>query len=133
MKLKTILAAGAMVASFGAVGAAWRRRFPSLSMRRRTRLPRMRSGARAGYWRVADGWRQMFSIAVDSCDTWSIGTIRASRHLGTADGAAALPSFTRSSAQTFDHGTLVGRIGDGAFFKVGTSLSEPGRRVPRAC
>lgn len=67
---------------------------------------------------------QRYSVSVDPDDLWSIGS-NSLRHLGNADGAAAehLYTFFRDSAfeATFSHGTLVGRVGDGVFFKVGTS------------
>ncbi|PZQ99312.1 MAG: hypothetical protein DI533_01035 [Cereibacter sphaeroides] len=61
-----------------------------------------------------------FSIAAALDDLWSIGT-NAARHIGNADGAPSTNLYT-FFGQTFNHGTLVGRIGDGLFFKVGTSL-----------
>ena len=61
-----------------------------------------------------------FSITADPLDTWSIGT-NAARHLGNADGAPSTRLYT-FFGQTFNHGTLVGKIGDGLFFKVGSSL-----------
>ncbi len=62
----------------------------------------------------------VFSISVDPEDLWSIGN-NVSRHLGNADGAPSINEYT-FFGQSFNHGTLVGRIGTGAFFKVGTSL-----------
>ena len=61
-----------------------------------------------------------FTVAVDPADLWSIGT-RPERHLGNADGAPVTRLYT-FFGQTFSHGTLVGRIGDGLFFKVGTTF-----------
>lgn len=63
---------------------------------------------------------EVFSIAADPSDTWRIGT-NTVRHLATADGAPVTRMYT-FFGQTFSHGTLVGRIGDGLFFKVGSSL-----------
>ena len=63
---------------------------------------------------------RIFSISADPADTWSIGNV-AARHLGNADGAPSTHLYT-FFGQTFNHGTLVGKIGSGLFFKVGTSL-----------
>src|SRR5262245_49167330 len=57
-----------------------------------------------------------FSISAALDDVWSIGT-NMLRHLGNADGAPSTHLYT-FFGQTFNHGTLVGRIGDGLFFKV---------------
>lgn len=61
-----------------------------------------------------------FSITADPLDAWSIGT-NVARHLGTADGAPSTRLYT-FFGQTFNHGTLVGKIGEGLFFRVGSSL-----------
>lgn len=63
---------------------------------------------------------QKFSISVDPADLWSIGN-NAARHLGNADGAPSTNEYTFFGFKA-NHGSLVGRIGNGAFFKVGTSL-----------
>lgn len=59
-----------------------------------------------------------YEIKADPTDTWRIGTTLP-RHEGNAEGMTATRLYTLFG-QTFNHGTLVGRIGDGAFFEVGT-------------
>lgn len=59
-----------------------------------------------------------YEIKVDPSDTWRIGNTLP-RHEGNADGMTATRLYTLFG-KTFNHGTLVGRIGDGAFFEVGT-------------
>lgn len=62
---------------------------------------------------------QKFSITADAMDGWKVGN-RAG-HVANADGAVSTMEYTFFGF-TANHGTLVGRINGGAFFKIGTSL-----------
>jgi hypothetical protein len=59
-----------------------------------------------------------FVVEVDEGDTWQIGN-KLPRHLGNADGMTQTRYYTLFG-QTFNHGTLVGRIGGGDFFEIGS-------------
>ena len=64
-----------------------------------------------------------FAVSADKADLWRIGT-NLPRHEGNAEGMVQSRLYTlfgdTAFGATFNHGTLVGRIGEGAYFKIGT-------------
>jgi hypothetical protein len=62
-----------------------------------------------------------FTVSADEADLWRIGT-NLPRHEGNAEGMVKSRLYELFGA-TFNHGTLVGRIGGGAYFKIGTLFS----------
>ena len=62
----------------------------------------------------------VFSVSAALDDTWSLGatTLRT----GNADGLPAFSNWTQAGLSTL-YGTLVGKIGSGAYFVIGTSFS----------
>jgi hypothetical protein len=65
-----------------------------------------------------------FQITVDPEDTWSLGNSDPSSRESTADGLPAYGNFDFGSFSAL-YGTLVGRIGAGDFFLIGTSFIGP--------
>lgn len=59
-------------------------------------------------------------VSADAADTWVLGA--GNIRIGNADGLAA-NWFYNNSGLNVKYGTLVGRIGTGAFFALGTSFS----------
>jgi hypothetical protein len=117
MKLKKLIAAGAIAGSVGLSGAA---SAATVDFTVDAKANSITGGdVTRGLDTVSLVAGQMFSIAADILDTWSLGN-RASL-VSTAEGLTS-KSYTFLGA-TFDHGTLVGRVGDGAFFRVGTSVA----------
>lgn len=116
MNMKTILAAGAMVAALALPAAAATVSVTVDAKANSLATNQLSRGLDTGVSLTAG---DVFSISVDPADTWAIGHNTA-RHLGTADGAPLYRLYT-FLGQTFSHGTLVGKIGDGLFFRVGSS------------
>jgi hypothetical protein len=115
MTLNRLISAGALAATLGmssAAGAATASfvvdaRLNSISL---TKLER-------GLGTVVLKTGQSFSIATDTLDTWSVGPAPA--QTGNASGAQSRRFYTSFGA-AFNHGTLVGRVGEGAFFAAAT-------------
>ena len=70
------------------------------------------------------------SISADPRDTWSLGSEEPFTRTFTADGVSAVAPFTNAYGSytqgnlTARYGTLVGRIGSGDFFVVGTLFEK---------
>lgn len=70
------------------------------------------------------------SISADPRDTWSLGSESPFTRTFTADGVSAVAPFTNAYGSytqgnlTARYGTLVGRIGSGDFFVVGSFFKE---------
>lgn len=62
-----------------------------------------------------------FTVSAGTTDLWRIGNVLP-RHVGNADGMLQTRFYDLFGSQ-FNHGTLVGRIGEGAFFRIGTLFS----------
>jgi hypothetical protein len=58
-----------------------------------------------------------FKIVTDVLDTWSIG--KKAIHTSNAGGVVK-QRFYSYGGQEFNHGTLIGRIGQGVYFEIGT-------------
>ena len=58
-----------------------------------------------------------FSVTADYLDTWVLGSTLA--HVGNADGLTSFSDYTLGNLTTL-YGTLVGMIGAGDFFAIGT-------------
>ena len=64
-----------------------------------------------------------FQISADETDTWTLGLSSSSEptRTGNADGLTGFSNYVTSDLSAL-FGTLVGRIGDGNFFSIGTSF-----------
>lgn len=60
-----------------------------------------------------------FQISADTNDTWVLGS---GDRTGNADGLPAFPNYDSDGLSAL-FGTLVGRIGTGSFFSIGTSFN----------
>jgi hypothetical protein len=119
MKINTILVAGAVAAALALPAAAATVSVNVDAKANSLATDQLSRGLDTGVSLTAG---EVFSISVDPADTWAIGH-KTARHLGTADGAPLYRLYT-FLGQTFSHGTLVGKIGDGLFFRVGSSYLD---------
>lgn len=66
---------------------------------------------------------EAFTVTADMGDTWSLGAPpRTFRADGTEVSGAVYGTFS-ALGFTFNYGTLVGKIGSGAFFAIGTNFA----------
>jgi hypothetical protein len=108
----------ALLSTLAMTGAAAQAATVSLDVFARANSSAMLTGAETGIT-LAKG--QGFAVSADPDDLWRIGT-KLPRHEGNADDMDQTRLYTLFGS-TFNHGTLVGRIGEGAFFKIGTFFS----------
>ncbi len=119
MKLRHILAAGAMALGLG-IGAGSAATVSGEVLAKENSV----TGGTGYATGLVLALGQAFSVVVDDpADTWSQGRTTAALNRTTdANGLTTGKTFT-SAGQTFVLGSLVGRIGDGVFFLIGTSFS----------
>ena len=114
MKPNTFLAVLAIAASVASAGVSQAATVP-VEVFAKANSVVLQNGADTGISLTAG---KAFKVSVAADDLWRIGTNLA-RHEGNADGMVQSRLYTLFGA-TFNHGTLVGRIGDGAYFAIGT-------------
>jgi len=114
MKQKTFLAGLAIAVSMGAVGAS-QAATVSVDVFAKANSVVLQKGADTGISLTAG---KGFTVSADAADLWRIGT-NLPRHEGNAEGMLQSRLYDLFGA-TFNHGTLVGRIGEGAYFRIGT-------------
>jgi hypothetical protein len=114
MKPNTFLAVLAIAASVAGVGASQAATI-SVDVFARANSVVLQQGADTGIALTAG---KAFTVSADGADLWRIGT-NLPRHEGNADGMLQSREYDLFG-KTFNHGTLVGRIGEGAYFRIGT-------------
>jgi hypothetical protein len=114
MKPNTFLGVLAIAASVASAGASQAATVP-VEVFAKANSVVLQNGADTGINLTAG---KAFKVSVAADDLWRIGT-NLPRHEGTAEGMAQSRMYNLFGA-SFNHGTLVGRIGEGAYFKIGT-------------
>jgi len=116
MKPNTFLAVLAIAASVASVGASQAATIP-VEVFAKANSVVLQNGA-TGLAPISLSFGQAFKVSVLEDDLWLIGH-SLPRHEGNADGMTQTRFYDQFGG-SFNHGTLVGRIGQGAYFKIGT-------------
>lgn len=114
MKPNTFLAGLAIAASVASAGVS-QAATVSVDVFAKANSVVLQNGADTGVNLMAG---KAFKVSVAADDLWRIGT-NLPRHEGNAGGMVQSRDYNLFGA-TFNHGTLVGRIGAGAYFAIGT-------------
>jgi hypothetical protein len=114
MKPNTFLAVLAIAASVASAGIS-QAATVSVDVFAKANSVILQQGAETGITLAAG---RAFTVSANEDDLWRIGT-NLPRNEGNAEGMVQSRLYTLFGA-TFNHGTLVGRIGEGAYFKIGT-------------
>jgi len=116
MKPNTFLAALAIAASVASAGASQAATVP-VEVFAKANSVVLQNGA-TGAEPITLRAGQAFTVSALVDDLWRIGT-NLPRHEGNAGGMTQARFYDQFGGN-FNHGTLVGRIGQGAFFAIGT-------------